>query len=196
MDYPSEALASCLDCVNVAAFGLRLPGTGANVTTDFDAPLYDLASHFSASYGVVSWIDVGGQGGNGHPALRSLLVPTQQGQRRCQRALRRCGAQAAREQHHWVISYDEVQRLVAASSTAGRRAATTAYDNASVGDVWVAFDDAAVVAEKLAFSTRRGLLGYFLSSSIRRQPYGVKNRSVSARVTPISTSLFSCPVAY
>jgi hypothetical protein len=65
-----------------------------------------------------------------------------------------------------------------------------------VGDVWVAFDDAAVVAEKLAFSTRRGLLGYFLSSSIRRQPYGVKNRSVSARVTPISTSLFSCPVAY
>jgi hypothetical protein len=52
------------------------------------------------------------------------------------------------------------------------------------------------VAEKLAFATRRGLLGYFLSSSIRRQPYGVKNRSVSARVTPISTSLFSCPVAY
>jgi chitinase len=83
VDYPSEALASCLDCVNVAAFGLRPPGTGANVTTDFDVSLYDLASHFSASYGVVSWIDAGGQGGKGHPALRPLLVPAQQGQRRC-----------------------------------------------------------------------------------------------------------------
>jgi hypothetical protein len=94
------------------------------------------------------------------------------------------------------MPYDEVQRLAAASSTASRRAATTAYDNASVGDVWVAFDGAAVVAEKLAFAARRGLLGYLLSSFVRRQPYGVKNRSVSARVTPISTSLFSCPVAY
>jgi hypothetical protein len=94
------------------------------------------------------------------------------------------------------MPYDKVQRLTAASSTAGRRATITAYDNASVGDVWVAFDGAAVVAEKLAFAARRGLLGYFLSSSVRRQPYGVKNRSVSGRVTPISTSLFNCPVAY
>jgi len=31
-----------------------------------------------------------------------------------------------------------------------------------MGDVWVAFDSAAVVAEKLAFAARRGLLGYFL----------------------------------
>jgi hypothetical protein len=83
------------------------------------------------------------------------------------------------------MSYNEVQRLTAASSTADRRAATTAYDNASVGDVWVTFDGVAVVAEKLSFAARRGILNYFLSSSVCHQPYGVKNRSVSARVTPI-----------
>jgi len=31
-----------------------------------------------------------------------------------------------------------------------------------MGAVWVAFDGAAVVAEKLAFAARRGLLVYFL----------------------------------
>jgi hypothetical protein len=45
VDYPSEALTSCLDCVNLATFGLRPPGTSSNVTMDFDAPLYDRASH-------------------------------------------------------------------------------------------------------------------------------------------------------
>jgi hypothetical protein len=33
------------------------------------------------------------------------------------------------------MSYNEVQRLAAASSAAGRHAATTAYDNTFVGDV-------------------------------------------------------------
>lgn len=54
VDYPSEAVARCLDWVNVVAFGLH-----PRNATAFDAPLYDRASHFSASYGVVSWIDAG-----------------------------------------------------------------------------------------------------------------------------------------
>jgi chitinase len=65
-----------------------------------------------------------------------------------------------------VMSYDvEVQRIAAAGGN-GRRTATTVYYNASVGsylsvgDAWVAFDGA--MAEKLSFSVRRGLLGYFL----------------------------------
>jgi chitinase len=31
-----------------------------------------------------------------------------------------------------------------------------------VGDVWVAFDGAVIMAYKLAFTVRQGLLGYFL----------------------------------
>lgn len=66
------------------------------------------------------------------------------------------------------MSYAEVQRLAASG---GCHAVMTAYDNASVssyvlvGDVWVAFDSVAVVAEKLDFVARRGLLGYILWTS-------------------------------
>jgi chitinase len=173
VDYPSEAFARCLDWVNVAAFGLRPPpGTGANATTDFDAPLYDRASHFSASYGVVSWIDAG------VPAAKVVMGIPLYGRSWFLRNKANAGVgapvvSAGPKQRGsnatGVMSYDEIKRFAAAGAVAaGRRAAPTAYDNASVasylsvGDVWVAFDGAAVVAEKLAFAARRGLLGYFL----------------------------------
>ena len=66
------------------------------------------------------------------------------------------------------MSYAEVQRLAASG---GCHAVMTAYDNASVssyllvGDVWVAFDGVAVVAEKLDFVALRSLLGYILWTS-------------------------------
>ncbi|CAN6242076.1 unnamed protein product [Urochloa humidicola] len=168
VDYPSETLAVCLDWVNVAAFGLASTGGGPAKTTAFDAPLYDAATHFSASYGVVSWVDAGVP-----PAKLAMGVPLYGRswflRNKANAAVGAPAVAAGPKQRGsnatGVMSYAEVQRLLASSE--GRRRAA-AYDGAavasyvSVGDVWVAFDSAAVVAEKLAFAKQRGLLGYFL----------------------------------
>ncbi|CAN6234731.1 unnamed protein product [Urochloa humidicola] len=178
VDYPSETLARCLDWVNVAAFGLHHPtppggAAGAAKTTAFDAPLYDAATHFSASYGVVSWVDAG------VPAAKVAMGVPLYGRSWFLRNKANAGvgapAVAAGPKQRGsnatgVMSYAEVQRLAGGGGGGDgrRRAATAAYDSASVasylsvGDVWVAFDGAAVVREKLAFAARRGLRGYFL----------------------------------
>jgi len=170
VDYPSEAVARCLDWVNVVAFGLHPLAAGATNATAFDAPLYDRASHFSASYGVVSWIDAG------VPASKVVMGLPLYARSWFLRNKANSGigapvVAAGPKQHGsnatGVMSYAEVQKIAAAGG-GGRRAVTTTFDNASIasylsmGDVWVAFDGAAVVAEKLAFAARRGLLGYFL----------------------------------
>ncbi|KAG2571525.1 hypothetical protein PVAP13_7KG129500 [Panicum virgatum] len=169
VDYPSEAAARCLDWVNVAAFGLRPRGAGA---TAFDAPLYDRASHFSASYGVVSWVDAGMPAGKvvmGLPLYGRSWFLRNKANRCVGAPVVAAGPKQRGSNATGVMSYAEVQELAAAGGGGDpRRAVTTTYDNASVasylsvGDVWVAFDGAAVVAEKLAFAARRGLLGYFL----------------------------------
>ncbi|KAG8063969.1 hypothetical protein GUJ93_ZPchr0004g39732 [Zizania palustris] len=138
VDYPSDSVARNLDWVNVMAFGLR--PASANVTA-FDAPLYDRASHYSASYGVVSWLDAG------VPASKVVMGLPLYGR-------------------SWFLRNKANNGWLAATRTSS--AVITAYDNASVatyvsaGDVWVAFDGVAVVAEKLAFAAHCGLLGYFL----------------------------------
>ncbi|KAJ1270546.1 hypothetical protein BS78_06G060100 [Paspalum vaginatum] len=166
VDYPSEAVARCFDWVNVVAFGLR-PLGAANATTAFDAPLYDRASHFSASYGVVSWIDAGVPAAKlvmGLPLYARSWFLRNKANSGVGAPVVAAGPKQRGSNATGIMSYDEVQKLAAA----GRRVVTTTYDNASVasylsmGDVWVAFDGAAVVAEKLAFAARRGLLGYFL----------------------------------
>uniref|UniRef100_J3LX40 GH18 domain-containing protein n=2 Tax=Oryza brachyantha TaxID=4533 RepID=J3LX40_ORYBR len=53
----------------------------------------------------------------------------------------------------------------------------------SVGDVWVAFDGVAVVAEKLAFAARCGLRGYFLWPV----NYDDANLTVSRRASQVWT---------
>ncbi|OEL38094.1 hypothetical protein BAE44_0000887 [Dichanthelium oligosanthes] len=167
VDYPSEAVARCLDWVNVVAFGL---GAGATNATAFDAPLYDRASHFSASYGVVSWIDAGVPAGKvvmGLPLYGRSWFLRNKANSGVGAPVVAAGPKQRGSNATGVMSYAEVQK-VAAAGGGGRRAVTTTYDNASVacylsmGDVWVAFDGAAVVSEKLAFAVRRGLLGYFL----------------------------------
>ncbi|TVU13862.1 hypothetical protein EJB05_37293, partial [Eragrostis curvula] len=234
VDYPAEAVARGLDWVNVAAFGLRPPpsvAANANATvTAFDAPLYDRSSHFSASYGVVSWVDAG------VPAAKVVMGLPLYGRSWFLRNKANAGVgapvvAAGPKQRGTnatgVMSYDEVQRLAAAGagSGVGQRAVTTNYDNASVasylsvGDVWVAFDGAAVVAEKLAFAARRGLLGYFLwpvnydeanltvsrrasevwmqnqiSSSSRRNETGVRQTQAPVQVPPALQSPARTPV--
>lgn len=165
VDYPSEAMATCLDWVNVAAFGLH--PLGANATA-FDAPLYDRASHFSASYGVVSWIDAGVPARKvvmGLPLYARSWFLRNKANAGVGAPVVAAGPKQRGSNVTGVMSYAEV---AAAGEGGGRRAVTTVYDNSSVasylsmGDVWVAFDGTAVVAEKLAFAVRRGLLGYFL----------------------------------
>uniref|UniRef100_A0A0A9FMQ9 GH18 domain-containing protein n=1 Tax=Arundo donax TaxID=35708 RepID=A0A0A9FMQ9_ARUDO len=171
VDYPSEAVAASLDWVNVAAFGLRSPGAAGNATA-FDAPLYDRASHFSASYGVVSWVDAGVPASKivmGLPLYGRSWFLRNKANDGVGAPVVAAGPKQRGSNVTGVMSYAEIQRLAAAGGGGGQRVAvTTTYDNASVasylsvGDVWVAFDGAAVVAEKLAFAVRRGLLGYFL----------------------------------
>jgi chitinase len=57
-----------------------------------------------------------------------------------------------------------------------------------VGDVWVAFDGAVIVADKLAFTRAPRLLPLIwpMNYDNTNVTDGVKNRSVSARDTPIS----------
>jgi chitinase len=165
-DYPSEALARALDWVNVIAFGLRR--APANVTA-FDAPLYDAASHFSASYGVVSWADAGVPPGKlvlGLPLYGRSWFLRNKADASVGAPIVAAGPKQRGTNATGIMSYAELQRLAAAGT--GQRAVTTTYDNASVasylsvGGVWVAFDGAAVVDEKLAFAARRGMRGYFL----------------------------------
>jgi chitinase len=170
VDYPSEAVARCLDWVNVVAFGLHPLAAGAANATAFDAPLYDRASHFSASYGVVSWIDAGVPASKvvmGLPLYARSWFLRNKANSGVGAPVVAAGPKQRGSNATGVMSYAEVQKIAAAGG-GGRRAVTTTFDNASVasylsiGDVWVAFDGAAVVAEKLAFAAQRGLLGYFL----------------------------------
>ncbi|KAK3143026.1 hypothetical protein QOZ80_4BG0356740 [Eleusine coracana subsp. coracana] len=170
VDYPAEAMARCLDWANVVAFGLRPGPPPPNATTAFDAPLYDRASHFSASYGVVSWADAGLPAANllmGLPLYGRSWVLRNKAHDDVGAPVVAAGPKQRRGTNATgVMSYAEVQRLAAAGK--GSVVTTTNYDNASVasylsvGGVWVAFDGAAVVDEKLAFAARRGMLGYFL----------------------------------
>nr|CAB3484248.1 unnamed protein product [Digitaria exilis] len=175
VDYPSEAMASCLDWVNVAAFGLRPSPPVVPATTAFDAPLYDRATHFSASYGVVSWIDAGVPEGKvvmGVPLYGRSWFLRNKANHGVGAPVVAAGPKQRGSNATGVMAYAEVAQLLLSGAGDGRSAVATAaaaaYDNASVasyvavGDVWVAFDAVAVVAEKLAFAARRGLLGYFL----------------------------------
>ncbi|CAM0905111.1 unnamed protein product [Alopecurus aequalis] len=168
-DYPSEAIAGSLDWVSVMAFGLRPAGAGSAGFTAFDAPLYDAASHFSASYGVVSWLDAGVPAGKvvmGLPLYGRSWFLRNKANSGVGAPVVAAGPKQRASNATGAMSYAEVQAL--ATTGAGHAPVMTSYDNASVssylavGDVWVAFDGAAVVAEKLGFAARRGLLGYFL----------------------------------
>ncbi|KAM0866283.1 hypothetical protein ACQ4PT_042713 [Festuca glaucescens] len=170
-DYPSEALAGSLDWVSVMAFGLRPAGAASSGFTAFDAPLYDAASHFSASYGVVSWLDAGVPAGKvvmGLPLYGRSWFLRNKANSGLGAPVVAAGPKQRGSNTTGAMSYAEVQALAATATGAGRAPVMTSYDNASVssylavGDVWVAFDGAAVVAEKLGFAARRGLLGYFL----------------------------------
>ncbi|XP_052153244.1 class V chitinase-like isoform X2 [Oryza glaberrima] len=189
VDYPSEAVARSLDWVNVMAFGLRPPGA-ANATA-FDAPLYDRASHYSASYGVVSWLDAGVPASKvvmGIPLYGRSWFLRNKANNGVGAPVVAAGPKQRGSNATGAMSYAEVQWL-AATATRGSRAVITAYDNASVasyvsvGDVWVAFDGVAVVAEKLAFAARCGLLGYFLWPV----NYDDANLTVSRRASQVWT---------
>uniref|UniRef100_A0A0E0KPJ2 GH18 domain-containing protein n=1 Tax=Oryza punctata TaxID=4537 RepID=A0A0E0KPJ2_ORYPU len=194
VDYPSEAVARSLDWVNVMAFGLRPPGAGASAAanaTAFDAPLYDRASHYSASYGVVSWLDAGVPASKvvmGIPLYGRSWFLRNKANNSVGAPVVAAGPKQRGSNTTGAMSYAEVQWL-AATATRGSRAVITAYDNASVasyvsvGDVWVAFDGVAVVAEKLAFAARCGLLGYFLWPV----NYDDANLTVSRRASQVWT---------
>lgn len=191
VDYPSETVARSLDWVNVMAFGLRPPGAANANATAFDAPLYDRASHYSASYGVVSWLDAGVPASKvvmGIPLYGRSWFLRNKANNGVGAPVVAAGPKQRGSNATGAMSYAEVQWL-AATATRGSRAVITAYDNASVasyvsvGDVWVAFDGVAVVAEKLAFAARCGLLGYFLWPV----NYDDANLTVSRRASQVWT---------
>lgn len=161
LDYPVDAIASSLDWANVLTFGFR----GDSGVTAADAPLYDTSSHFSASYGVVSWLDAG------LPPCRLVMGIPLFGRSWFLRnkAKNGLGAPAAaagtkqrRSNQTGIIEYAETEEYLSSQGT------VVTYDDQSVaeyfsnGDLWVSFDGARVVQRKLEFAARSQLLGYFL----------------------------------
>ncbi|KAF8649490.1 hypothetical protein HU200_064299 [Digitaria exilis] len=161
LDYPVDDISNNLDWANILTFGFH---GGSNVTT-FDAPLYDTTSHFSVSYGVISWLDAGVP-----PCKLVMGIPlfgrswflrnkTKNGIRSPTAA---AGTKQRKSNLTGIIAYAEVEEYMDSAST------VITYDNQSVaeyfynGDIWVCFDSAQVVQHKLEFAARSRLLGYFL----------------------------------
>ncbi|OAY65911.1 Chitinase-3-like protein 2 [Ananas comosus] len=151
LDYPIDAISSNLDWINAVSFGFH---KNSNVTI-FDAPLYDKASHFSVSYGTISWLDAG---------IPSLVAAGPK-----QRISNRTGSMA----------YFEIEQLLRDPTTVSQ------YDNSTVsayfysGGVWVSFDDHTVVEEKIEFALnsrmrvdiKKQLLRFNCHQKIRLQQY-------------------------
>ncbi|OAY68876.1 Acidic mammalian chitinase [Ananas comosus] len=157
LDYPIDAISSNLDWINAVSFGFH---KNSNVTI-FDAPLYDKASHFSVSYGTISWLDAGIPSCKlvlGIPlygkswflknkAKNGINSPVVAGGPK-QRISNRTGSMA----------YFEIEQLLRDPTTVSQ------YDNSTVsayfysGGVWVSFDDHTVVEEKIEFALKYRLL--------------------------------------
>ncbi|XP_072950393.1 nod factor hydrolase protein 1-like [Typha angustifolia] len=160
-DYPIDAILDNLDWINVITFGYH---KNSNVTAAA-APLYDKASHFSASYGIISWLDAG------IPPCKIVMGIPLYGRSWSlkNKAKNGLGAQVVafgpkqkKSNETGVMAYSEIAALLTESN------AVFEYDNRTVsaffysGSLWVSFDSLEVVEEKIEFARSYKLLGYFL----------------------------------
>jgi chitinase len=161
LDYPIDDISNNLDWANILTFGFH---GGSNVTT-VDAPLYDTASHFSVSYGVISWLDAGVPPCKlvmGIPLFGRSWFLRNKARNGIGSPTAAAGTKQRKSNQTGIIAYAEVEDYMNSANT------VVTYDNESVaeyfcnGDLWVTFDSAQVVQQKLEFAVRSQLLGYFL----------------------------------
>ncbi|PAN42480.1 hypothetical protein PAHAL_8G158200 [Panicum hallii] len=161
LDYPIDDISSNLNWANILTFGFH---GGSNVTT-VDAPLYDATSHFSVSYGVISWLDAGVPPCKlvmGIPLFGRSWFLRNKAKNGIGSPTAAAGTKQRKSNQTGIIAYAEVEEYMDSAST------VVTYDSQSVaeyfynGDLWVSFDSAQVVQKKLEFAARSQLLGYFL----------------------------------
>ncbi|CAN6362919.1 unnamed protein product [Urochloa humidicola] len=161
LDYPVDDISKSLDWANILTFGFH---GGSNVTT-VDAPLYDTTSHFSVSYGVISWMDAGVPPCKlvmGIPLFGRSWFLRNKAKNGIGSPTAAAGTKQRKSNQTGIIAYAEIEEYMNSEST------VVTYDNQSVaeyfynGDLWVSFDSAQVVQHKLEFAARSQLLGYFL----------------------------------
>jgi chitinase len=161
LDYPIEALSYNLDWANILSFGFRKT---TNVTI-YDAPLYDMSSHYSASYGIISWLDAGLPPCKivmGLPLFGRSWILRNKAKNGLGTPVVAAGLKQKMSNHTGLMAYSEIANISKDSSI------TVSYDNKLVaaylitGSIWVSFDSSEVVREKVMFALQYRLLGYFL----------------------------------
>ncbi|KAJ4752004.1 Chitinase-like protein [Rhynchospora pubera] len=161
LDYPIEALLYNLDWANILSFSFR---KSDNVTF-YDAPLYDMSSHYSASYGIMSWLDAGLTPCKivmGLPLFGRSWILRNKAKNELGSPIVAAGLKQKMSNHTGLMAYSEIANMLNDSSV------SVSYDNRSVaaylssGSTWVSFDSAEVLQEKVVFALQYRLLGYFL----------------------------------
>ncbi|KAL5204960.1 hypothetical protein ABZP36_009831 [Zizania latifolia] len=161
LNYPIEDISNSLDWANILTFGLH---KNSNVTTA-DAPLYDKFSHFSASYGVISWLDAGLPPCKlvmGIPLFGRSWFLRNKSKHGLGAPAAAAGTKQRRSNQTGIIAYAEIADYLKSESV------LVTHDNQSVadyfysGDLWVSFDSALVVQDKIEYLMKPRLLGYFL----------------------------------
>lgn len=161
LDYPIDDISDNLDWANIITFGFH----GDSSVTTADAPLYDKSSHFSVSYGVISWLDAGVPPCKlvmGIPLFGRSWFLRNKAKNGLGSPTAAAGTKQRKSNQTGIIAYAETEEYLNSEGT------VVTYDNKSVteyfynGDLWVSFDGAQVVQQKLEFAARSQLLGYFL----------------------------------
>ncbi|KAF3323684.1 chitinase-3-like protein 2 [Carex littledalei] len=162
LDYPTSIMSNDLDWINVASFGFY---NSTNVTV-FDAPLYDKSSHFSASYGIISWIDAGVPPCKlvmGIPLYGRSYVLKNKSKNALGAPVVADGPKQRASNRTGMMAFFEIEELIL-----DNKDAVSVYDNSTVatyfylGDLWVSFDGENVIREKIEFASRYRLQGFFL----------------------------------
>lgn len=183
-DYPTDAISRSLDWLNVLCFGFHRNG---NATAN-DAALFDRTSHFSASYGITSWLDAG------VPPCKLVMGVPLYGRSWFLRNKSKnepgdpVVAEGPRQKvsnQSGVMAYLEIEGFLKDPGTKSAYDSRTATSYFQSGDLWVSYDSPQVVEDKIRFARRNGLLGYFLWPI----SFDDSNRTVSKRGT---IAIFLC----
>jgi chitinase len=161
LDYPTSIMSNDLDWINVASFGFY----NSTKVTVFDAPLYDKSSHFSASYGIISWIDAGVPPCKlvmGIPLYGRSYVLKNKSKHTIGAPVVADGPKQRASNHTGMMAFFEMEELLMDKD------AVYVYDNMTaaayfyLGDLWVSFDGVDVIKKKIEFASRYWLRGFFL----------------------------------
>lgn len=161
VDYPIDAISNNVDWANVLCFNYHKEGD----VTAADAALFDQVSHFSTSYGVVSWLDAG------VPPCKLLLgVPLFGRSWFLKNKMKNgfgaqvvaAGPRLKLSNQTGIMAYFEITEMLEDTNSIMIYDNRTGSSYFSNGGLWVTFDSLEVIEQKIDFALQNGLLGYFL----------------------------------